>query len=279
MSVLLPPELQREIFEIAMKLNHEDAEVKLNLNLVADHVHFWVDHAFYRVVEISDSDSAAIFLTLVNSKPQNFFATAVKVLLLMSSLRTTEMQIAQILHACRGVESLAFWAPDYNSPLPLLVGKLPLRRLSLEFPNLVNTLGESTLPVWLSGLTHLDLAWELRVKVSDLSGTLQQLTGLTHIALDGRLSQAAHARAVTESCPALQVLLIVEAEEEGEGVFQSGEITKAYSFDHRIVLVFREPPSIARDWVAPYFGLDDMWASAEHVIAERLKKARTKVVE
>ncbi len=37
----LPPELQREIIELAVRSGHKDVQLKLKLSLVAHHVHFW----------------------------------------------------------------------------------------------------------------------------------------------------------------------------------------------------------------------------------------------
>ncbi|KAJ7157167.1 hypothetical protein C8R46DRAFT_421327 [Mycena filopes] len=264
MSPLLPPELQREIFETAIQLNHGDALVKLNLNLVAHHVHFWVDHAFYRVVQIFRSNSADKFLALVDSKPADFFANAVKVLIVGASV--LERQTARILHACRGIESLAFWWMRYGSS-PVLVGQLPLlRRLSVRSArtrNLSQTVTDHRLlSTHLSTLTHLDLAHAIHLrKVSDFRGILQGFHSLTHVALP---SWYDHARLVVESCPALQVLVILVH----SAADINDDIVELYSFDYRIVAATMED-SVNADWIAPYLGRGDHWISAERVIAER----------
>ncbi|KAJ7719203.1 hypothetical protein B0H16DRAFT_1607271 [Mycena metata] len=62
----LPPELQREILEIAIRINSRDAAVKLHLSLVAHRFHSWVDQVFYESVTIGSSQSADKFLKLVD---------------------------------------------------------------------------------------------------------------------------------------------------------------------------------------------------------------------
>ncbi|KAJ7157177.1 hypothetical protein C8R46DRAFT_421438 [Mycena filopes] len=263
MPALLPLELQRKIFEIAIRLNHEDAKIKLNLNLVAHRVHFWVDRTFYRAVSISDSKNAAKFLNLIDSKSARFFASRVKVLILVSSV--TNRQASRILNACRGVESLAFTSRYYC--FRPLVAQLPLRRLSLGFRDLANSINSGRPLICLSTLTHLDLVFDEFPVASDLPATLQKLSALTHVAVASRFSPADHARSVIEGCPALQVLVILVEDFD----IPDEEIDEIYSFDHRIVAT---PDSIATDWVAPYLGFDDPWTSAEGVVAGR--RARRK---
>ncbi|KAJ7157168.1 hypothetical protein C8R46DRAFT_1113671 [Mycena filopes] len=262
MSTLLPPELQREIFGTAVLLNHGDALVKLNLSLVARHVCFWVDHLFYRAVKIPNPRNAAKFLALVKSKPADFFAKTVKVLIVRSTV--SDKITAQILDACRGVESLLFWTMYDSFELPLPVGQLPLlRRLSVRFSSIVIAGNDPNPPIWLSSLTHLHLVFNAYIEPSDIPKTLKRLPNLTHVALSSRSSLARHARAVIESCAVLQVLLIM--------VFDVEDIDdEIYSFDHRIVATTDKIKSM--NWTAPYLGLRDPWTSAEDVIAERVAK-------
>ncbi|KAJ7157152.1 hypothetical protein C8R46DRAFT_421013 [Mycena filopes] len=271
MEVLLPPEIQREIFELAIQLNHADAQVKLSLNLVAHHVHFWTDQAFYRAVTISTAQSAARFLGLVDLKPPDFFTRAVKVLVLV--LTASDTQTARILSACRGLESLAFWAGlNDDSVHHVAVGQLPLRRLSLRFNELASMFGGHMRPSWHSSLTHLDLAFDDPLpEASYLHAILEQLPGLTHLALARMSSEMAHARAVTESCLALEVLLIVDDAGFGETALSSDNL-QPWSFDRRIVGISQPVTSVTSDWVGPYLGLEDSWSFAEQVVTERVKK-------
>ncbi|KAJ7157150.1 hypothetical protein C8R46DRAFT_1293620 [Mycena filopes] len=184
MKILLPPELQREIFETAIRTNHGDigdAELKLNLSLVAHHVHLWVDSVFYRAVTIRHSPDAIRFLTLADSKPADFLAKTVKVLIL-GPVRPKDA--TRLLHACRGVESLAFhWKKYYNAPLP--VDQLPLlRRLWLRCDNVGRAYyGNELRPsIYLTTLTHLDLAYTRHLQdMPDLAAILKRLPGLTHV--------------------------------------------------------------------------------------------------
>ncbi|KAJ7157149.1 hypothetical protein C8R46DRAFT_1355532 [Mycena filopes] len=275
MKILLPPELQREIFETAIRTSHAargNAEVKLNLSLVAHHVHLWVDSVFYRAVTICRSRSATRFLTLVDSKPADFFANAVKVLSVESGI--PEKKLVRILHACRGVESLAIWWTKYGGSPPSLVSGFPLlRRLSLITRDIAYTV-DDVRPSSLSTLTHLDLAYSLHLRhISDLPEILKQLPGLTHVSLGSWSSPVAHAQLVIETCTALQVLRMLVTPRE----FEIGEITETYSFDLRIV-VATIVYSGHRDWMSPYLGLGDPWTSAEHVVAERAARKAEQVL-
>ncbi|KAJ7498849.1 hypothetical protein FB451DRAFT_12690 [Mycena latifolia] len=258
----LPPELEREIFELALRTNRQDAAFKLTLSLVARRVQFWVDLAFYEMVTISHETQATKFVKLIASKlkPPDFF-TAVKILCLPYSV--TGEQACAILSACTKVQMLACWVDCTDSPeLPLLVSRLPLRRLSIEYQHFLE------IPVvastWLSNLTHVDLVlWDFGLSDIDLS-TLSRLPRVTHVALPLYRTASAHAAIVCSSCPNLRVLVIISDPNREEDT----DPAQNYLFDPRIV-VEAGPTNIIQDWEALYFGLPDLWSYAEDAIAQR----------
>ncbi|KAJ6520398.1 hypothetical protein C8R45DRAFT_955003 [Mycena sanguinolenta] len=258
----LPPELQREIFECAVRLNHKNAAVKLNLSLVARHVHLWVDHAFYELVTIEGLTSAEKFLKLVDCKPPDFFAPVVKTLLVCGLRIISASQAARILSACAGVQALYWWTEDTLPPLVLsAIRQLPLRRLVVTFRNLGHIIPAPTPPTWLTSLTHLD-SLSSNVNASDLDH-LSQLPRLTHVALylpsgDPQQVGPSRAKAVCANCPALRLLL----------VFGSKISSRPYAFDSRIVMS-QMPTNTVRDWEAPYFGAHDMWTRGEKILSTR----------
>jgi len=255
----LPLELQREIFETAIRSNHRNAVLKLNLSLVAHYVHFWVDSVFYELVTICGGPSANRSLKLVDLKPRGFFATAVNTLLLSN---TTDVQALATLSVCTGVQFLAVWNHSVLQRDSLLqVSQLSLRRLSTAFENIINIVTVAAPPTWLENLTHLRSYFYLQATASDL-GHLHQFPCLTHVALYVFETNLSHAKTVCSSCPDLQVLAIIT----GDGTPPDDTI-EAYSFDPRIV-VKPSPPESIKDWEAAYFGLPDMWTSADRVLAE-----------
>ncbi|KAJ6520389.1 hypothetical protein C8R45DRAFT_954982 [Mycena sanguinolenta] len=237
----LPPELQREIFECAVRLNH-NAAVKLNLSPVARHVHLWVNHAFYELVTIEGLTSAEKFLKLVDCKPPDFFAPVVKTLLVCGLRIISASQAARILSACAGVQALYWWTEDTLPPLVLsAIRELPLRRLFLTFRNLGHIIAAPTPPTWLTSLTHLD-SLSSNVNASDLDH-LSQLPHLTHVAL--YLPSGDPQQPFAQIVPALRLLL----------VFGSKISSRPYAFDSRIV--------------AAYFGVPDMWTRGERILSTR----------
>ncbi|KAJ7757529.1 hypothetical protein B0H16DRAFT_1536953, partial [Mycena metata] len=221
MDILLPVELQRDIFELASRNS--------------------VEQVFYESVIISSRESGQKFLSLIEAKPPGFFATAVKSLLIAPLL--SDDQTAGILTACCGIESLALWGTIYWGQIPdfpHLANQLPLRRLShrLRPP-----------PAWLSSLTHLDIAFSKPLMfgadgLRRIVDTLQHLHRLTHLALHYFLHPSIVS--ATTNFPGLQVLVII---------FDwpapiPASLGKRYSFDDRIVVVQRVSSSSSADWEA-----------------------------
>ncbi|KAJ7750312.1 hypothetical protein B0H16DRAFT_1550260 [Mycena metata] len=123
----LPPELQREIVETAVRMHHEDAAVKLKLSLVAHHFHFWVDRVFYESVTITSTRGADKFLKLLDLKPAGFFAAAVKALNIWG---LDDTQTIKVLTTCSGVQILSYENYSNDFVPRAQITQLTLRRLS-----------------------------------------------------------------------------------------------------------------------------------------------------
>ncbi|KAJ7047305.1 hypothetical protein C8F04DRAFT_1246976 [Mycena alexandri] len=276
----LPPELEREIFELAArdnrlpakhneyrplaKHNCEDrllakrnCEDRLALCLVARRVRHWVDLIFFKMVTVLDASEASRFLRLIQSnlKPPGFFA-AVKILCLTYSRAASHA--CGILAACTQVEYLACWVDFGGHPdFPQLFSQLPLRRLSMEVTHFLRI--PLTPSMWFSKLTHLELvAWH-DYDAANLS-ILAHLPRLTHVALNlGFEGKREHAAVVCSSCPLLRVLILIVI---------NPLASRALAQDPRIVLQDRLK-DIVGDWEAPYFGLPDMWDRADTIVEEQ----------
>jgi len=247
----LPPELQREIFETAVRLNRRDAALKLRLSLIAHHVHFWVDSAFYESVDIDQSRSADKFLNLVDLKPHGFFATVVKTLILCS---VETVFAVRVLSVCTGVQSLALWDTWDTGLLSdwlLRLHPLSLHRLSTPCANLVNIVMDAAPLTWLESLTHLDIAFLHYPATSKLEKSLRQLPCLTHVALY-EPRNSTHAQVVCTSCPVLEVLVFL----------RPGSDDDAQLFDDCRIVFVKYPSDPGDDWEAAHFGLPCMsWQS------------------
>ncbi|KAJ6520384.1 hypothetical protein C8R45DRAFT_1086248 [Mycena sanguinolenta] len=257
----LPVELQREIFEIAVRSNHKDASLKLNLSLVAHYVHLWVDTVFYKMVTILCDASGTKFLELIHSKPPGFFGPVVKSLLLVG---VRAPSCARILSTCTGVQSLAWWALD-NAPLVLsAVSQLPLQRLVVGYKNLIIFTAALPPPVWLTTLTHLDTSAPSRFD-GDLN-RLGRLPRLTHVSLFAPNDTVFHAQTVVDSCPNLQILVMP--------LDKYRAATPVSLVDSRIVgVVSDSADGFIGDWEAAHFGLPNSWTRAEDVLIERKRLA------
>ncbi|KAJ7147946.1 hypothetical protein C8R46DRAFT_536850 [Mycena filopes] len=249
----LPIELQREIVESAIRTNHKDRVVKLNLSLVAHHFHFWVDRVFYESVEIKSSKQVDQFLSLVHSKPTGFFATTVKAL----SLDDPEsVEMDGVLAACTGVQTFRCLTYGRSVHSTRLSG-LALRRLCIDtgFAEILNSTVE---PAWFSTLTHLDLGFPELLLDRQSASMLRRLPCLTNLALHHWMGRPL-ADAVYTDCPNLRVLVIFAGDTERDSA--------EYGDAPHVVLVGVD---LQEDWDAGLFpGLSDFWFRAEIVVAAR----------
>ncbi|KAJ6520386.1 hypothetical protein C8R45DRAFT_59175 [Mycena sanguinolenta] len=254
----LPVELQREIFELAVRSNHKDAALKLNLSLVAHHVHCWVDTVFYETVTILSHASGTKFVKIIDSKPPGFFGRVVKSLLMMSVRASS---CARILSTCTGIQSLAWWVgEDPTLALSVTVSQLPLQRLVLASKYLTFFTAALPPPIWLATLTHLETGVSSDADLKEL----RLFPRLTHVALYGPQDHCA--QMVVDNCPSLRILVIIP------GRHAPAAASAVSLVDPRIVI---EPDSdeFVDDWEAAQFGLPNLWTRVEGVLMERLAAA------
>ncbi|KAJ7033402.1 hypothetical protein C8F04DRAFT_1104627 [Mycena alexandri] len=257
----LPYELEREIFELALRADRQNSDLKLALCMVARRVQIWIDLIFYEMVTVQDDHHADRFLSLVDSniKPLAFFS-AVKILCLPSYVSAPNA--CRILTACTAVEQLACWSHCVNHPeFSSLIGRLPLRRLSLELIHLSRV--PATHETWLSSLTHMYIIILVDKDILGLLPTIRRLPHLTHVAVNFRFAyvSAEHAAVLCSSCPSLRVLVILS-----ESYDMSPRWIEEEAINDYRVVVQSAPQDPIADWEAPYFDLPDMWSRAEATI-------------
>ncbi|KAJ7290196.1 hypothetical protein C8J57DRAFT_338306 [Mycena rebaudengoi] len=206
-SSRLPVELECEIFETAAWCFRDDSELRLNLSLVARRAHHWTERIFFKVVALRTQKHATKFLQLVDAKPAGFFSGIVHALFLPNWI--TAECVRRILSACCGTRILACWVDYRGAPeLPLLISRLPLCRLEIEFDHFLSIPLDTS--AWRSSLTHLELTlWDHVDDPAKLS-RLCRLSHLTHLAIvNPQFDSDMHlalARAVCSVCPNLQVV-------------------------------------------------------------------------
>ncbi|KAJ7188966.1 hypothetical protein C8R46DRAFT_1206077 [Mycena filopes] len=274
----LPPELEREIFELAFRQDPKNVPLKLTLCSVAHRVQTWIDLIFYEFVPIEKDHDAQRFLGLIDSnlKPPAFFS-AVKILCL--TLFVSATNALRILNACPGVEMLACWVNFRTQPefpeFITLVKRLPLRRLSLELAHLLRlllpTAGETSAG-WLSNLTHLFIVvWNNNA--TEQISALRRLPHLTHLAAGlgppyGLGAQ--HVALVCSTCPSLRVFVGLTDPMEMPLDFDPENLN-----EYRRVVVQTQPDEsdLMPVWAAQSF-VPDLWSRAEVIIGNRAAAGR-----
>ncbi|KAF7364565.1 Zn(2)-C6 fungal-type domain-containing protein [Mycena venus] len=181
---ILPPELEREIFELAAAIpnywtEQHVGDMALILPQVCRRAQSWIEPLIYERISLPPfndrGDRILLFLRTIDSRPASFFAANVKYLYFDQTVQLPVIQ--RVLRVCTGVVSLGCYYP-YSSLAPLLA-PLPLERLLVSKLDLPST--PTHAPVWTASLTHLGL-W--RVLPPDPSVIFGALPALTHLAVD-----------------------------------------------------------------------------------------------
>ncbi|KAJ6598100.1 hypothetical protein DFH09DRAFT_1356456 [Mycena vulgaris] len=263
-SPFFPPELEREIFETAAELYPKTI---LNLLLVAQRVHEWIEIIRYSIVSTIDDPSSCPIHVLQqairsNAKPADFFQR-VRHLYVEKLVPETELQ--EIISACIGIRSLVLFHGG-PSILPGLATIKP-RRLSVSleclFPDqqsldLITIHPKFTCltihPI-LTCVTHLDL-------FDDLSQIrwINLLPALTHFALLRRKPSA-----WTELLSANAKLAVIIR-------MQSSEFrpeNRISNDDVRFVCMSVLDADYGPDWLTGVKGGMDFWARADLFVAKK----------
>ncbi|KAJ7616136.1 hypothetical protein FB45DRAFT_237821 [Roridomyces roridus] len=179
----LPPELEREIFELAAQ---SDPLSVLQLMLVAWRIHDWVKPLLYRVVLLQGQ----FVLKKVSSYPWESSSryTSISLSILQQSVKHLYIQMApsnvteHVLSAASGVENLWVRTMLEESSEGRLVAALPnVRRLHCNYSLILDALDVETTPPAFSRLTHLEIFGEVD---PDIWEELALIPNLTHLAVD-----------------------------------------------------------------------------------------------
>jgi len=211
---VLPPELEREIFEICA-LSRPVSIPKLML--IAQRVKDWVEPLLYRTMAVDygrpvpglgvpDYTLKAV-LAAIHTKPPAFFPHAVRNLMLCAWYDSTADELSAvetILRACTSVENLS--VPQIPDALIPLVACLPLKHLYASCKLLLRALPPTD--AFFSRLTHIELedVFEDKDDVETACTTLTALPHLTHVSFTSPELIPICPR-LLKSCMALRVLI------------------------------------------------------------------------
>ncbi|KAF7348103.1 Zn(2)-C6 fungal-type domain-containing protein [Mycena sanguinolenta] len=181
----LPPELEREIFELVAANDpldiwtHQHVGVTvLALPQVCRRVQSWIEPIIYERISLLHSfnggEPVPKFLATINARPASFFAAHVKYLYFDRYIPLPAIQ--QVLSVCTGAVSVGCHHP-YLTLAPLLA-PLPLHRLCVS--EFVVPSKSADLPPWAASLTQLGLT---NVLPPDPMAAFATLPSLTHLAV------------------------------------------------------------------------------------------------
>ncbi|KAJ6551155.1 hypothetical protein B0H19DRAFT_1156692 [Mycena capillaripes] len=256
-----PPELEREMFEMAAELYPETIPSLLS---VAHRVYQWIERIKYRTVTPAGQQLSCSVRVLQrairsNSKPVSFFHDHVQHLFVphQGSTPAAEDEDAdEILSACSGIRTLALLRTDARpSTLRNLMIMRP-RRLTIE----LQFLSIDIQPMF-AFVTHLDLLDHIPSTADDKLAHglsfLALLPTLTHLCLYCGFELSSR---VLASYKKLEVLVCMD--DRGRDQLESVE-------DPRFVYVFLIMLDHENDWVVGTKGGMDFWARGDAFVAKK----------
>ncbi|KAK7058007.1 hypothetical protein R3P38DRAFT_2844018 [Favolaschia claudopus] len=268
MDPVFPPELEREIFEIAA---WGDRSLIPPLLRVCRRVHQWIEPLLYRVLRIanSNSDSDVLRLLAFHSKPAANFLRHV----FMDYNSPLKDRIADLLSRCNNIVSL-FWDGDLPTEILPILDTMKIQKMNIWVSDDVTEWPKLTLhrPM-LHSVTHLELyssasetesiAWE------EGWANLASLPALTHLCLTDDLSDIL-LDSILEHCSNLDVVITAFWDPvfvNNAEVFAKKLTT---SINDRRVVVIRVS-DFRGDWESGAWGGDDFWTRSERFVAKKLK--------
>ncbi|KAJ7064201.1 hypothetical protein C8F01DRAFT_1367550 [Mycena amicta] len=220
-SPRLPPELEREIFEIAALTRRKDF---VSLLCVARRVFEWIEPILYRSITVGHISDLRWLSRALKSKPSAFFAAAVRHIVIYQPDALIEFHA--LTSICTGTTHLAIapHPPACPENLPMLVERMPaIQRLAASlrsgFPARKYPTLESFPLQNFTALTHLEIFDEFSDWDTDtqrIVAFVSALPSLTHLALNSDESDLPHSvlASFLERCPNLRVLCWLTSSQE-----------------------------------------------------------------
>ncbi|KAJ7229895.1 hypothetical protein GGX14DRAFT_581577 [Mycena pura] len=262
---VLPPELERNIFETAAVRHPRFIPTLLR---VARRCLVWIEPLLYKVVRGNNYLLAAATLNAVRSKPPTFLHGAVRHLSLEIGYPWLGDVAKEVLAACTGVTDIII---DRSYALPAilpLLSAMRLQRLSVTLGYLFGSFAaiDLTHPLFAS-LTHLDAFDETEnAEDNTICAQIPLLPALTHLCLNGPVAWA-QVETLLAECPRLRVLAFVVPWPHTAQWVQNGSIR-----DARLVVTAESNQNhwdYWRHWEIGAAGGRDVWAWADEFVAKK----------
>ncbi|KAF8965533.1 hypothetical protein BDZ97DRAFT_1811166 [Flammula alnicola] len=243
---ILPPELERKIFELAVVLEHPSSA--LPLMLVAHRTHRWIASVLYNIA----NQLSKIYPAKRGdpSKPDlTYYGPFVKHIILGGDMKAEK--ISMFFSSCPNLIDVALWSHCRTKAFLGFFDDMKLERLSTN----ISTLDpEDFQTSALSNITHLDITkfgsgWP---RWKDLT----VLPRLTHLAIN-EVVDVDIIRRLLHHCKQLQILLLVEV----GTAWNMGDI---FISDPRLVMM-KLCRYVVEDWRDSALGKENMWSWAEEI--------------
>ncbi|KAJ6532644.1 hypothetical protein B0H19DRAFT_1241929 [Mycena capillaripes] len=260
----LPPELEREVFEICA-LSRPVSIPKLML--VAPRVKEWVEPLLYRIVALGSympfrgfpEYREDVISRAIMAKPPGFFDTAVRHLMIWSSLT---QDTDKILVAFTRLQNLLIF--DLHDSWLALVAALPLQRLYTDCDSFVRVVSAKHILHW--RLTHLDISISV-LNCDTVYAALISLPHLTHLSF-WQPELVPFCPRMLKSCIFLRALVCCDP----QATTEIEEHRAVLAPDVRFVLFsmsFASAHILSADWHTGAKGGTDYWTRVELFIAKR----------
>ncbi|KAJ7463578.1 hypothetical protein FB451DRAFT_1264943 [Mycena latifolia] len=269
----LPPELEREIFEIAALLHAPSMPALLR---VARRVKVWIEPMLYLVLSITRDTGRPLQISLgavhrvMDEKPAAFFHRHLQFL-----NGFTADEIIDILSACKNTVNLDISGVARAPSLLPLLGQMPLQRLSANLPPPFPSPGgiDFSHPLF-SQITHLDVSM-FHMPWGTWATGLALLPQLTHLSFHHPHPPHSACQHILQGCERLQVFVLLYRVQYYVALNLMAR--EQLATDPRFIMLSVE--SASDDWVVGARTGEDFWVRAEALLKEKTGKTNLNVLD
>ncbi|KAJ7798728.1 hypothetical protein B0H14DRAFT_3543983 [Mycena olivaceomarginata] len=171
----LPPELERQIFEITALSCPKDIPTLMH---ISRRIKYWVEPLLYRLPPVTTAD----LLDHITTKSPSFFGSSVTHFYFDGDIPISTLDA--ILGACLGIDNLVFAPGTYNTQYQQFLSRLRcLRRLATFLRSLFQGPFDFTVPLFCN-ITHLEIWENYAALQAEICTGLARMPRLTHLALN-----------------------------------------------------------------------------------------------
>ncbi|KAJ7059707.1 hypothetical protein C8F01DRAFT_217913 [Mycena amicta] len=266
----LPPELERDIFELAAE-NHR--ETLVTVLRVAHRVLDWIEPLLYRTVRVRSSPAFDAFQRVLLTKPPTFLAASVRHVHFEACEECTYEICLEIISKCPGIRRIGT-TKSFTGPRALeALGTLKnVNHLAVNLCGLFATEENLFAHPAFARVTHLCLHDNMHRYVirARNCAILPSLPRLTHLRLKSPGLSPADIEHLLTSCALLEIFILTTSTRRTSSVTGTPGYA-VVSADPRLVWgqVSGDYNVFWDDWGRGANGLVDMWALAEEVVSKR----------